>query len=259
VARSLNGAIEGAPQPAWVGESRIRTDADGRFTIAFPPDQLADCRLAIEIMQVSHPDFVARRGRRETLATLLQGRKYGDEPFFKTIALERGMDYFGQVLTPDGQPAAGVPFEFGTSSQTNPSRHFSDHAAGQTDDQGRFRVRMAKAHLLRISLTPDNSAWLSHLWGTREPARNPEIWAPADLGRIVLERGATLSGRLLDRRGKPIAGQRIAAIVRRQVNRSREATTDLNGVFTFPAVRTGNYEILPRARTTSGTVIRQST
>ena len=31
--------------PPWAGESTIRTDADGRFRLTFPPEQVADRRL----------------------------------------------------------------------------------------------------------------------------------------------------------------------------------------------------------------------
>ena len=42
----------------------------------------------------------------------MRGQARGEEPFFATITLEKGVEYTGQVVTPAGKPAAGIPYWF---------------------------------------------------------------------------------------------------------------------------------------------------
>jgi hypothetical protein len=47
----------GEAEPAWAGKTALRTDAEGRFTITFPPEQVAELQLRIAL-RVSHPEYV---------------------------------------------------------------------------------------------------------------------------------------------------------------------------------------------------------
>jgi len=242
VIRSLVAAEEGVTPP-WAGDSTLRTDADGRFAITFPPEQVAEPRLAVALSRVAHPDFVPRKGFRVPLATLLRGRRYGDEPFREAVTLERGIEYSGQVVTPEGGPAAGVPYGFGHGAwEGNRSQHFADDNEGRTDADGRFRLRMPRTQSLTAQLTPERLAPYQRFWGTARPSENPDVWAPVDLGRLALEPGLVLSGRVLDLRGRPVAGRALTVLG--MVNRfSRTATTDADGRFAFAPLRPGNYAI----------------
>ena len=143
------------------------------------------------------------------LADIIRGRARGEEPFFATITMERGVEYTGRVVTPGGRPAAGLPYQFEDWGRgSNQSRHFMDDAEGRTDDDGRIRLRMTKSQTLAIHLGPPQSARArfpyapyQHFWGTDDPSRNPDVWAPTDLGRIVLSRGIRVSGRAGRHRG----------------------------------------------------------
>ena len=110
VERSIRGA-DPRKQPAWAGESAIRTGADGRFRLSFPPELVAERRLCIA-MRIRHPDFVRRKSGKVALADIIRGQERGEEPFFTTIALQRGVEYTGQVVVPGGRPAAGIPYSF---------------------------------------------------------------------------------------------------------------------------------------------------
>ena len=72
---------------------------------------------------------------------LIREQARGQSPFFTTIALERGLEYTGQVVVPGGKPAAGIPyaFEHGTSRPSRSIPIFTDDYDGQTDDEGRIR------------------------------------------------------------------------------------------------------------------------
>ena len=110
VVRSIPGVPPGAI-PSWVGETMIRTDADGRFRLEFPPDQVAERRLSLAL-RIKHPGYIPRKSLGVTLAAVIRGAAKGDKPFFETITLEKGAEYTGQIVTPAGKPAAGVPYRF---------------------------------------------------------------------------------------------------------------------------------------------------
>ena len=114
VVRSIPGVPPEA-LPSWVGETMIRTDADGRFRLEFPPDQVAERRLSL-ILRVRHPGYVPRKSLSVTLAGLIRGMASGDRPFFETITLERGLEYTGQIVASRASQPPACPI----SSRTGP-------------------------------------------------------------------------------------------------------------------------------------------
>jgi peroxiredoxin len=238
--------------PAWAGATTLTTDSDGRFVVSIPPEQVAERRLAISL-QVAHPDFIPRKSSTAVpMVEILLGRKGGDPAFFETIKLVKGVEYSGQVVTPEADPAAGTPFELvHWGDEGNPSDHFVDETQGKTDAEGRFRLRSHKTHQLAIYITPAAHAPFQQFWGTNEPGKQPDLWVPSDLGRLVLAQGIRLSGRLLNLMGRPIAGQSITvkSIYSRH---ERSARTNADGRFTFAALRPGNYALLGQAQTFGG-------
>ena len=122
----------------------------------------------------------------------------------------------------------------------NPSDHFVDETRGKTDSEGRFRLRAPKTHQLALYVTPAAHAPFQRFWGTDDPDKQPDLWAPTQLGRLVLAPGIRLSGRVLDLKGRPIAGQLVTAqsIYGRH---ERSAKTNAEGRFAFAPVRAGNY------------------
>ena len=151
---------------------------------------------------------------------MIRGQAMGDQPFFETITLEKGVEYTGQVVTPGGKPAAEVPYQFENWSWGNSFEATSwTMYEGQTDADGRIRLRMPKSQALALYVMPPNP--LGHDSRMRHTSTsgvaetgssNPDVWVPTDLGRIVLARGVRLSGRLVDTEGKPIAGQTITGL-----------------------------------------------
>jgi peroxiredoxin len=238
--------------PAWAGATTLTTDSDGRFVVSIPPEQVAERRLAISL-QVAHPDFIPRKSSTAVpLVEVFLGRKGGDRPFFETIKLARGVEYSGQVVTPEGDPAPGATFELAHwGEEANPSEHFVDGNKGKTDSEGRFRLRAPKTHQLAIYVTPAEHAAFQQFWGTDDPEKQPDIWAPAQLGRLVLSAGSRLSGRLVDLIGRPIAGQLITA-KSLYGRHERSARTNADGRFTFAAMRAGNYGLTGQAQSFGG-------
>ena len=123
--RSIRGSTARTP-PAWAGTSIIRTDAQGRFRVEFPAEQVAEPRLFIAL-RISHPEFISRKSSQVALAELIRGQARGEAPFFTTIALERGLEYTGQVVVPGGKPAAGIPYAIRTRDEQNQPFHTHHH------------------------------------------------------------------------------------------------------------------------------------
>jgi hypothetical protein len=244
----------GEPEPAWAGKTTLRTDAQGRFTIAFPPEQVAEPRLRIAL-RVSHPDFVPRKAHQTPLVTLLRGRQFGDKPFFETVALEKGLMFSGAVVTPEGKPAADVLFAFVNWARRNDDRSsgFSNDTTGRTDPAGRLRVRMPKTQTLTVTLMPDAYAPFYRFWETDRPGQNPNVWAPTELGQLVLEPGRIITGRLLDLGGLPMAGQNVIAQGESHLP-ERTATTQTDGSFRFAPLAAGNYTIFAESQNSGGSI-----
>ncbi len=108
---------------------------------------------------------------------------------------------------------------------------------------------MPRRHTLAIHLGPPRVARARfpyapyrHFWGTEDPSRNPDVWAPTDLGRIVLRRGIRVGGRVLDTQGRPVGGVRIEATAMKGQDR-HSTTTEADGTFAIGPLRPGNYVI----------------
>jgi hypothetical protein len=248
VERSLRGA-DPAALPLWVGESTIRTDAEGRFRLDLAWEQVAEPATCIAL-RIRHPGFIHRKCYKVLLAELVRAQARGEEPFFSTIKLEKGIEYTGQVVIPGGKPAVGIPYWFENWTRgTNRSQYFHDDTEGETDGDGRIRLRTGKSQALAIYLGPPKTvrarfpyAPYQHFWGTDRLSEHPDVWVPTDLGRIVLSRGMRLSGRMVDAAGRPIAGQNIRAfsLTGRE---QHTAATEVDGTFSLGPLRPANYLI----------------
>lgn len=225
--------------PGASAEQATRADADGRFTFKFPREGDPRRMLTVRARQAGH---IARVSTPTPLDRLLEEKRRGEPSFFETITLEPGEEYTGTVVRPHGSPAAGVPFWFENWQASHRAPSFRDDDKGTTDAQGRFRLWMPKTQALAIYITPTDLAPYQHFWGADRPAEHPDVWAPTDLGRIVLDAGVTLSGRVLDLRGQPIGGFRIEA-AGRGTRDHRATKTDASGAFRFPPMRPGSYTV----------------
>ncbi len=177
------------------------------------------------------------------LVNLLIAKNAGDPTLFDKIPLQQGVEYTGEVVTPAGRPVAGASVELlRWGDDTNPSPPFGDHANGATGPDGRFRMRLPKAHQMAILVATADYARFQHAWGDDDADEHPDLWVPLDLGRLVLEDGIRLTGRLVDIEGRPIAGQAITATAL-YARFARTATTDADGRFMLAPLRQGNYVV----------------
>jgi protocatechuate 3,4-dioxygenase beta subunit len=127
-----------------VPESRstLRTNATGHFSFTTPPE-IRDWQSDLQI-SIRHPDYVIEQSfgtfhvtpEMATNPELLKEKRYPNG----LIKLNRGHEISGQILGPDGKPAAGVKLY--AAWQMPQYLDMLPHAV--TDDQGRYKFRTVK-------------------------------------------------------------------------------------------------------------------
>lgn len=234
--------IDPKDAPAWVGDETLRSDADGRFTLAFTAEQIADRGLAIKMM-IDHPDYVKRESLETAMINLLRNKEYGYKQFFEDITLEKGIEFHGEIVSPDGKPAPRVPVSFrnwGWINNKNVNLINIDDTT--TDEFGRFRLRMSDTPLLVLDAYPENYAPCHREWGTEIPTTNRKYYPPADLGRSVLRKGIRIRGKVVDLKGAPISGLSILINSRSRIV-NRLCKTDSHGMFLSAPISPGRYNV----------------
>lgn len=150
-------------------------------------------------------------------------------PLRFTAELEAAWSVGGIVADPDGKPVAGAEVRPGIEFKKRPgeTQQLGSGARVTTDAAGKWRfdsvpVSMPDVHvsIRHPSLMPLRRRLARREFGI-EPGREPSA-------RIVLDRGLTVTGKVTDESGKPIAG----AMVRTKFgNDVREARTGPDGVY----------------------------
>ena len=248
----LRRVSSNVPFEQWpkLGETRHKTDAEGRYTFTVPLNQFAEKLLYLEFT-VDHPDYVRYFGC-NSFDTIRKNEMLGSLPFFRNIGLEPAEKISGTVVTPDGKPAAGM--EVGAFSLRN--KHDLNHPSwgdGTTDKEGRFELKVTKGGEAVFWLLPEHYSPSTHLAHAKR----------GDFGRFVLEKGLVLKGRVVDVDGKPLpkvcvnaeirsgpAKQAIGMPVLDQLSRS--AVSDQNGEFRMAPLPAGGYDVIVADRRRGG-------
>ncbi|QEH36846.1 Nickel uptake substrate-specific transmembrane region [Aquisphaera giovannonii] len=240
VRRRLYGR-DAVDPPAPTGTDVPHSDSRGRFKVTFTPEQMSDSQLLIEI-EVSHPEYIARRSSPVALSDVLEGLDGGPDgrPFFASISLEKGVEYTARVVTPAGKPAADVECFIVNWTWSERTSDFQDQNVVRTNSDGILRFRTSRSQSLALYLKPKQHALFQRFWGTDRPGQHPDIYVPTDLGTLILESGVSLTGVVLDLKDRPLANQTIVATTFNGTA-SRSATTDATGRFQFAPLRPGNY------------------
>jgi beta-lactamase regulating signal transducer with metallopeptidase domain len=245
-----------------LGETKVQTDAAGRFSITLPPDQIA-ARQSIFSIAVEHPDYITfGRGWMMTPSTALAA--LGSN--LAHISLEPAGKISGTIVTPEGKPAAGVfvrafsapvrrdavriprtvaatePAWASLMARYDTSRTATAYAT--TDGNGRFEARVYKEGEARLTMIPKDYAIQVQASHGKQ----------GDLGRFVLEKGLTLKGRVLDVAGKPLPNVWVNAdqlhtytmikdMLPVQSDFVRSALTDQNGDFVMGPFHAGVFDV----------------
>ena len=206
VDRETKQPLPGVTLKVWIEGKMARqqvTDESGRMVITVPekePERLTVTarRDGLVPMRVYLRHFAAR----ET-----------EIPRSYTLAMERGTSIGGIVRDEEGRPIEGVTvslYEDGPEDRGREALDF-DGITARTDPQGRWHLDLIPAgldlgHLHFTFAHPDFVSWI-------DASNNQSILTPEQLrsrtGVVVLHKGLPVTGRVLDRDGRPIAGASV--------------------------------------------------
>lgn len=192
-------------------------DNEGRLTVELPP---STTRFTLFIELPGYGPYCAR--------WISQNHDGSIPPRF-TAALEAAWSVGGIVVDPDGKPIAGVEvrpsIEF--KKPPNDTRQFGIGARARTDAAGKWRFDSVPVSMTDVHVEIDHPSFqplrrrLARAEFGVAPGREPST-------RIVLPRGLTITGKVTDDAGKPIAG----ALVRTKFwNDVRQARTGPDGTY----------------------------
>ena len=163
-----------------------------------------------------------------------------------TIKLERGVTIQGAVLDPDGKPVAGAtvaPALTGTGNSITGDTRYSV----ETGEDGRYAMLLPASNARDYNLVAHDGAyrvWRRWANGVLNPIHTRPGQALDDV-TLLLERPATVRGRVRDAAGRPAARREVRACGTDQLdNRYYVPTveTDAEGRFELKFVRPGeNY------------------
>ncbi len=247
------------PDPATGGrrtlqQTKHQTDADGKYDFTINPEHLAEPQLAL-LLLVEHPNYPTEENYHYGCGNLRRYEAHEGRTSFKT-EVSPAQPITGVVETPDGKPAAGVTVS--SFSYASPGANSGGNlvigspAETRTDAQGRFRLLVVTPGEVDLKLLPESHAVSVHQ--VKDNRRG-------DIGRFVLRNGITLTGKVLDADGKPLAGVIVnAAGFPTQPKKdelfgdsgwdgigsfSRSTTTDARGEFKMAPLPPGFYRVVP--------------
>jgi beta-lactamase regulating signal transducer with metallopeptidase domain/protocatechuate 3,4-dioxygenase beta subunit/Leucine-rich repeat (LRR) protein len=184
-----------------IEEPKYVTDVEGKYTFTISPEQVAQRYLYIEL-DVAHPDYASRRGFGYALSMIRKNEKLGERPFFESVAMHPADQVTGTVETPDDKPAGNIVV-YGFSMPDNRDFDSASFTETATDAQGAFRLNVTKGSKAVFWLLPKEYAPSTHAIDEKH----------GDVGRLKLEKGVIVKGRVMDVAGKPVAGVFVNAHV----------------------------------------------
>ncbi len=204
------------PPPGTVGVERrrsentmdVRSDRDGTFALAeVAPGQVTLEASAEGFLPLEPVEIqVPLRGAVEDVR----------------LVLDRGATVSGQVTTTGGEPVAGVSLRIGPAS-------------GESDAEGRYRLAGVPLGLKGL--------YLSHP-AYKGKAREVDVQPGENRVDVTLERGATVSGRVVDEAGTPRIGAALTLRNRSERGpRGYRALAGADGRFEILAVADGSFDL----------------
>jgi RNA polymerase sigma factor (sigma-70 family) len=249
VRRFLDRDTEGGSD-LILGESKHMTDAEGKYSFTIPPEQSSQPSLMIWL-ELEHPDYAPKKGLGsfgDALSIIRKNEKLGERPFFESVEMRPAKPAMGVVKLPDGKPATGVKIlAYSVTNKRLNKFEYGSFAETCTDAEGKFRIPLTTPGLAVVWVLPQEYVPSTHILNEKR----------GDLGIFTLESGPRLKGKVLDSKGKPLAGVFVNAELRDQNDKippslefagnniKRSALTNERGEFEMKPLPQGNYLVKP--------------
>ena len=224
------------------------SDKNGRYEFTLPPEEVAESSLYI-VVDAHHPDYQSMGRGGYSHSMIRTNLEKGEPPFYQTIKLSPGEPIMGQVLNPDGSPAANARLLTYSKPPSQGQRSWGRGAfqSGVTDEQGNFRMVVA---------TPGDGV----LWIYAKNAAPKAVRLRDQRGKfdpIQLESGVRLTGQVLSTSAEPVANVGVTLRSRSDGDDADEflnqnsvakgiraaAMTDEQGKFQLQPLPAGEYSL----------------
>jgi beta-lactamase regulating signal transducer with metallopeptidase domain len=222
------------------GSKGEKTDESGRCVVTIPHGDLIYVRL-----KARKDGFVPLEDRWN-----LQGALAKPLPEKCTFKMEPGNTIGGVIQDEQGRPIAGatvfVGFFFPRRDVVGPTPFLLDEPC-VTDASGRWQCKIMPARLPVLMLRLAHPDYVSGSEHSDTPP--PEMAKLRDGSRVmVMKKGLPVSGVVLDREGKPIAGARVASGKDQAATGNPITTTNAQGEFLFAHVAPGELILVVQAK-----------
>ncbi|HEX6898567.1 MAG TPA: carboxypeptidase regulatory-like domain-containing protein [Thermoanaerobaculia bacterium] len=213
--RPLSGAL------VWIGRppvaSPVRSGDDGAFRIAIPAGE----EPSLEAVAAGYTPLSAR--------PVKPGEK---EPV--VLALEPSAGLSGIVVNGEGRPVPGARI---TADPPRDRVFPAQPISARSGDDGRFRLTgLRPSGAYRLQAEHEGFA------RAEVTTRTAPAGQTSEAVRIVMGKGQTASGRVVDDRGQPVAGVMVALF--RMTGEGSKGVSDQEGKFEIPRLNPGEYELL---------------
>ena len=192
--------------PKSLADVELTTDAEGTYRFTISPEQMATPSLHLSL-GVHQPGYVDRSDS-APYRTIAKDEQAGKRPWFEDLQLRRGKAIEGRLVDPEGAPVAGVVIlglcslpDFHPAKGSHGFEGYNE-AEAKTDADGRFRFDALPTGPVIYWVESRDYAPSVHILKNGERG---------DMGTITLKRGNTIQGKVLNARGKPVAGVYVQA------------------------------------------------